>query len=122
MSLPASVREPIVYITNLGRDHDYGPAAKWGAIRPITEGNFSIYKTHRILEEVIAGISDSQPTDYLALSGAAIICSIAVSVWLTMHGTCQILIFHPATNSYQRRSISWDEIRKGFELHDAKQG
>jgi len=40
-------------------------------MRPITSGNYAIFKTTRLLEEVVAALARSSETDYLAFSGSA---------------------------------------------------
>ena len=98
-----------VFLTNLS-DHDYSPIAQYGAMRPITSGNYAIFKTTRLLEEVVAALALSEETDYLAFSGSAFVGALCLTVWLIMHKECNVLLFDPRQNNYVPRVIKRSEI------------
>ncbi len=98
-----------VFLTNLS-DHDYSPIARWGAMRPVTSGNYAIFKTARLLEEVVTVLAASSETDYLAFSGAAFVGALCLTVWLIMHKECNVLLFDPRQNAYVPRVIKRSEI------------
>ena len=101
---------PTVYITNRSASHDYTSATKHGAIRFVTSGNYPVFKTSRLQEEVAEALAYSQPSDYLLLSGSSVVASICVAVWLEMHSTCHILIWDRVQDVYVLRIISKSEI------------
>lgn len=98
-----------VYVTNLS-DHDYSPIAHYGAMRPITSGNYAIFKTTRLLEEVVSVLAASSDEDYLAFSGSAFVGALCLTVWLIMHKECNVLLFDPRQNAYVPRVIKRSEI------------
>lgn len=95
-----------VYITNMGRDHNYGSAAEYGAICSITEGNFPIYQMARLIEEIAKSLAPSDREDYLAISGSATVAALCLATWLTIHDKCNLLLYRPASDSYILRVIS----------------
>ena len=106
---------PTVFISNVARDKDYTPAAKYGAIRAITRGNFPIFKTNRLIEEIIEPLLESNDDDYLVLSGSSIICALCVALWLQMHDNLKVLLHDRASNSYVERHLKRSELRLRIE-------
>lgn len=100
-----------VFISNMGRDHNYSSASKYGAICSVTEGNFPIYAMARLVEEVATNLASSTPEDYLAVSGSATVAALCLATWLTMHDKCNLLLYRPADDSYVVRVLSRDAIR-----------
>lgn len=105
-----------VYITNMSRSHEYASAAKYGALRPVTSGNYPIYKTPRLLEEIVQALTGSDFEDYLLISGSSIVASLCLWVWVEMHGKCNLLLFRPADGGqYLLRVLDRKEIRTEIE-------
>jgi hypothetical protein len=98
-----------VFLTNLS-DHDYTPIAQYGAMRPITSGNYAFFKTTRLLEEVVQALASSEETDYLAFSGSAFVGALCLTVWLIMHKECKALLFDPRQNAYIPRVLKRSDI------------
>lgn len=99
-----------VFITNKSPSHEYSPAAKFGAITFVTMGNFPIFKTQRLQEEVIKSLVNSRPDDYLLLSGSSVIAAMCLTVWLHMHGKAKMLLWDRTQNEYVLRVIDSEEI------------
>lgn len=97
---------PTVYITNRSPSHDYTSATKYGAIRFVTSGNYPVFKTSRLQEEIIEAIAYSQPTDFLLLSGSSVVAAICIAVWLEMHGNAKILLWDRIQNEYVERLLN----------------
>lgn len=105
-----------VFITNMARDHEYAGAARYGALRPITSGNYPIYKTPRLLEEIVQALVDSDADDYLCISGSSIVAALCLWVWIEMHRKCNMLLFRPADGgSYLLRVLDRAEVRNEIE-------
>lgn len=81
-----------VWIVNFA-GHDYSDAEKWGEIRPVTIGYVGQGSFDRLLYDVVNGLKDSQPDDWMLPSGLTILNVIAAAVWLKMHGELRILVF-----------------------------
>src|SRR2546430_11363125 len=82
-----------VYITNMASDHDYRTAAAYGTIRPVTSGNYPIFKSARLLEEVATTLSQSSEEDYLLFSGSSFVAGIRQDFWIQKHKERQALLF-----------------------------
>lgn len=105
----------VVFITNMGRDHNYSAAARFGALRPITRGNFPMFQTERLREEVVTALSSSTQEDYLVLSGQAFISGLCMLVWMEMHGRCKVLMHDKSNDSYVHRTLSRSDLRMQIE-------
>jgi len=102
---------PTVYISNKSEDHNYSPAAAYGSLRYITIGNYPIFKTTRLMEEIIKALVMSEPDDYLLISGSAIIAGMALATWMEMHAVVKVLLWDRANGTYVQRSLDRDTIR-----------
>ena len=92
-----------VFISNMSKEHDYTSAAKYGAIRPVTSGNYPIFKTARLLEEITAALLYSEETDYLLLSGSSVVAGYCIAVWLMLHKKCNLLLHDRRQGQYVPR-------------------
>lgn len=104
-----------VFISNMSKTHDYSKAAKHGALRPITSGNYPIFKTNRLVTEIIGVLTDSTPDDYLLLSGSSVVAALCTSVWMELHGRCNILLFDRTRDQYVERNIVKSDLRREIE-------
>lgn len=98
-----------VFLSNMGK-HEYDSLAAYGAMRPVTQGNYNVFKTERLTEEIIACLADSSETDYLALSGSTLIAAICMEVWMLMHKRVQLLIFDPRQDQYVPRAFDRGQL------------
>lgn len=112
-----------VYVTNKSQTHDYTSAAKYGALTFVTNGNYPIFKTARLTEEIIEGLAQSTAEDYLLLSGANLIGALCMIVWLEMHGQVKVLLYDRPEDEYVVRVIRRTELRMEIEtIKDRTQG
>src|SRR5690349_6166966 len=100
---------PTVFVTNKSPQHDYDSAMQYGALRFVTQGNYPIFKTARLQEEIVTTLIHSQPEDYLVLSGSAMIAAICMHVWMEMHGRIKALVWD--SKQYMVRELSRQSIR-----------
>jgi len=99
-----------VYITNMASDHDYRTAAAYGTIRPVTSGNYPIFKSARLLEEVATTLSQSSEEDYLLFSGSSFVAGICIAVWLQKHKECKALLYDRTQRGYVTRVVRKADI------------
>lgn len=99
-----------VFITNMAADHNYQSAVKFGAIRPVTRGNFPFFKHVRLQEEIAETLIHSSKTDYLAFSGSGFIGALCLNIWLIMHRECRALLFDRQQDAYVLRVIKRDAL------------
>lgn len=102
-----------VFITNKSPSHEYSPASRYGAIRFVTMGNYPVFKTQRLQEEIIKVLVHSSPDDYLLLSGSSVIAALCMAIWLTMHPVVKLLMWDRAENEYVLRVIERSSIQLG---------
>ena len=104
----------------MGPGHDYSRASVYGALAPITSGNYPIFKTSRLLEEITTKLTESTPDDYLLLSGSNTVAALCLAVWFAKHRGVKLLLFD-RPNGYVERTISREEIHLMIEtVDDAK--
>lgn len=87
-------------------------------MRPITSGNYPIFKTARLYEEIITALIESGPEDYLVISGSALIAAICFSVWLTLHKKVRLLLFDKKQGpqgAYVPRTVTREELLLSIE-------
>lgn len=107
----------VVYVTNLHADHDYTPATEYGAIRPVTSGNYPVFQTRRLMEEICDSLAESTDEDFVLISGSSVIAALTLAVWFGMHSQCNLLLFERkhTRESYTVRTISTIEVLRGIE-------
>ncbi len=114
---------PTVYITNKSSTHDYSSALRYGAMRFVTTGNYPIFKTARLQEEIIEALINSSPEDYLLLSGSSAVAAMCVLVWFQMHSVAKILLWDRTQQVYVLRALDRSTIRVEIEsVKDRVQG
>lgn len=104
-----------VFITNMSPAHSYESAARYGAVRPVTSGNYPVFKSDRLLEEIVRSLAYSTETDYLLFSGSSFVAGMCLTVWLQMHKECRSLLWDPKQRSYVPRTIKRQDIQMQIE-------
>jgi len=104
-----------VFITNMSPAHSYDSAARYGAVRPVTSGNYPVFKSERLMEEVIRSLAYSASNDYLLFSGSSFVAGICLAVWLHMHKECHALLWDPKQRAYVPRIIKREDIQMQVE-------
>lgn len=106
---------PTVYVSNRASTHDYTSASKMGALRFVTIGNYPIFKTARLQEEIITALAYSTKDDYLLFSGSSVVAALCMAVWLEMHGVAKILLWDRTEDCYVVRVIEQSRLRIDLE-------
>ena len=73
---------PTVYITNYNPDYDYSTADELGETVIMSRGFIPEYKLKSLENTFNAYAKESQPDDYLLLSGTNIVAALAAAVWM----------------------------------------
>lgn len=102
-----------VFITNRSDRHEYDSALTYGALRYVTQGNYPVFKTARLQEEIINVVIHSQPADYLLFSGSALVAALCLTVWMQLHGKVRALVWD--NKQYIVREITRSNIRLDIE-------
>ncbi len=113
----------VVYITNLHPDHDYQAATEFGALVPVTSGNYPVFQTQRMLEEIAEALRISSADDFLLMSGSSVVASLCIAVWLAMHEQVNLLVFERkhGRQRYVVRTVARSEILINVELARERQ-
>lgn len=107
----------------MAKNHDYSKASKFGAIRPVTSGNYPIFKTTRLMEEIIEALAESKDGDYLLLSGSSVIAALCMLVWMQMHKQVVVLLWDKRQDDYVERNQSRADIRAEInKTRDRREG
>ncbi len=105
----------VVFISNKAGHHDYVAAEHYGALRPITSGNFAIFKTERLREEIAVALAHSTIHDYLLLSGSSFIAGLCMSMWVLSHGTVKLLLYDRSAKKYVVREFHGNAAKVELE-------
>lgn len=104
-----------VFVSNLSADHDYSATTEYGVLRPITMGNYPIFKIGRLVEEISKVVVHSTPQDYLVLSGSSVVSSLCLTLWMLRHGTCQLLLYDRGSSRYTMRILAREQLEAAFQ-------
>lgn len=113
--MPDVTNYSVVFATNVAPGHDYTDAANYGPLRPITTGNYPVFKTERLITEIAEAISESFEKDYLLFSGSAFVAGLCLAMWLTRHEQCQALLWDAKQRKYVPRLIKRDLLSLELE-------
>lgn len=105
----------VVFATNRSGEHDYSSAEKYGGLRFITIGNYPIFKTARLVEEIIKALVHSSPSDYLLYSGSGVVASLCTVVWIELHKKVQMLMWDRNERKYVLRIVDKSDLRLEIE-------
>lgn len=81
-----------VFVTNYA-GHNYDKAKDFGEPVNITVGSVNLRSLDRVKLDIAQAIAESDPEDWLLLSGIQIIAVIASTLWLHKHKKCKMLIW-----------------------------
>lgn len=96
-----------VYVVNKG-GHDFSSAEYFGKIEYLSQGSLNKYAVTNMYRVFSSKLKDSQPDDYILLTGLTTMCSVACSIFSFMHGRLNILLFKGGR--YVERSIVLSEL------------
>src|ERR1700681_948330 len=100
----------VVFISNLSGEHDYQPAAEFGALKPVTSGNYPVFKTHRLRDEIAEVLAKSTVNDYLLLSGSSMVAGLCMTYWLMIHDKVNLLLYDKKATKYVCKTVSRSEL------------
>ena len=81
----------------------------------ITVSNYPVFKTARLIEEIIKTLIHSTPEDYLLYSGSGVVASLCTVIWLQMHKKVQMLMWDRNEDKYVLRILDRSELRLEIE-------
>ena len=103
---------PNVYIVNQS-SHDYSKAELYGKLIPLSIGSMNRYQVNDMVRKFSEKLNDSNPDDYLVMSGLAMMNTIAATVFALKHHRLNLLLFK--NGHYVERNVVFD-VTKGKEI------
>ena len=100
---------PKVYVVNRS-GHDYAGAKRFGDLVYLSEGRTeSPFAVTTIYASFAAQLVDSEPDDYLLLTGLNVMNVVASGIFGFLHGKLNLLIY-AGKNRYAERTVKLDEL------------
>ncbi len=93
----------MVYITN-NSGHDFDAARVYGEFSFLTEGFIPWDKLNLAYRQMAEGLKDSQPDDWLLLTGPTSICCVACAIMGHLHGKINLLVYDKG-GFYQKHQL-----------------
>ena len=88
-----------VFITGLGA-HNYEPAKEYGDLHIILSGAVDLSDFDAMYEKIKSALQNSDPKDYILMSGAPIISVLCVLLMLRKHNECHVLQWDGVLREY----------------------
>ena len=101
------MRRPRAYVPNKA-GHDFSDAERFGDLVFLTQGIVKRYSTNHIYRQLIEGMSEAEPQDYLLVCSLSIINAIAASILARQFGKVNYLLF--SGGSYMERTVDVDAL------------
>lgn len=101
-------RKNKVYIINKGT-HDYSEAEKFGELVFLSEGNFHILSTSRMVREFTTKLKHSSPNDLIMPCSLSIMVGVACGIFSRQHNRLNLLIYivEKRIGKYKARTINF---------------
>lgn len=93
-----------VYVVNQA-GLDFKPAEQFGEVKFITQGYARFDNVKKLSQQIANVLADTQPTDFLVLSGNNLLCCIVCLMWMRLHGHINILHW-TRDNEYKMISLT----------------
>jgi hypothetical protein len=80
-----------IFVTNFNPEHDYDVAEEMGETVMMTHGFIPAARLSKTMETFDTYARQASPDDALLLSGANIVCVLAIAAWLRHHPTVTVM-------------------------------
>lgn len=105
-----------VYVINKGC-HDLSDAEGFGELVYLSEGSMNKFNTSGMYRTFIETLEESEPNDYILVSGLTVMCVVACSIFATLHGRVNLLLYKTSRKKktpgyYVNREIIIKEVRR----------
>jgi hypothetical protein len=92
-----------IFIPNKS-NHNYDASKQFGTLVSVTEGNKDLYNLNGLMREMDI-LYESHSDDYILISGAPIINIIACSIFASLHGRLNLLLFKKDQTYCERKIV-----------------
>ncbi len=105
-----------VFVVNKS-SHDFSAAEKYGRLRYLSEGIESRYAISKIYRMFAIALRNSNPDDYILVTGLTSMNIVACSCFAYMHGRLNLLLYK--NNRYvERRIVIGELLNKGGDIEN----
>ncbi len=102
--------ETIVWIVNQA-GHDYSASESFGRNMALSIGNVDPFRVDRRCYDICSAIGlYTRKDDFLLLSGAPVLNGLAMSAWLRMHPSVNLLQWHAKRREYLLSTFDADQL------------
>lgn len=91
--------------------HEYSKAADRGNIVFLYEDKVNVFASDKLVKEIEEKLANSEPGDFLILSGNQLAAAIAFDVMLNKHGQVNVLIYSFKFQLYELRTIQATQFK-----------
>lgn len=109
-----------VYLPNKG-PHDYSAASKFGTLITLTTGSLQLTQVGYLYRACYPILAKSSPDDYILLCGPTLANIIACSIFATLHGKINLLIYRSHRTRgdiYYKRTLYLGEDLTNFNSNN----
>jgi hypothetical protein len=97
---------PNVFIVNKSC-HNYSDAKRFGKLVFMTEGTINRYAVSIVYREFITYMKDSDPEDFILVTGMSTMLAVACGIFSAQHGRLNLLLFKKGR--YLERTLMFNE-------------
>jgi hypothetical protein len=103
---------PRIYIVNKGC-HDYSSAEEYGTLVFLSRDMYSRFSTGKIFRVFREIMRDSDPEDFILISGLSVMSSIACAIFSAKHQRVNLLLYNSGPqmeDHYVKRTIVMEDL------------
>ncbi len=100
---------PRVWMVNWQPQHELGVRDIENIVR-LSQGRVNAFRTSELANDFSRQLADSDPEDFILLSGFLPLNVIVTSIMLNMHGRINLMIFDARERAYVKRTILTTEL------------
>lgn len=93
-----------VYVVN-NSGHDFSPAREYGELIFLSEGMMNSYNLNKMYRIFAPILENSNPKDWILMSGLPQMNVIAASIFAYKHGRINLLLYSSSRHRYDKREI-----------------
>lgn len=100
-----------VYVVAKGF-HSWSAAAEHGELVFLSTEPVGRTAVSNMLREFLPKMADSEPEDYIVITGLSVMCSIVCVIFALKHRRLNLLLFDAAGDKYVKRTVMLDSIQE----------
>jgi hypothetical protein len=105
-----------VYVINKGC-HDISDAKAYGELVYLSEGSINKFNTSTMYRRFLEELNSSSPNDHILVSGLTVMCCVACSIFATLHGRVNLLLY----KSSRKKQIPGYYVSREIVIKDSEE-